>query len=119
MPLKIYRRGEIWHYRGTVVEGGRRLRGSTKTTEKNRALEYAASVEAREWKSHHHGPESVLRFSDAAMLYRQAEKPTRFLEAVEDYWNDTPVKSINGGAVRQAAIALHPKASAATRNRNV
>ena len=118
MPLKLYRRGEIWHYRGTVVAGGRRLRGSTKAADKNRALEYAAKVEEREWKRHHHGPETVLRFSDAAMLYRQAEKPTRFLEAIEDYWKDTPVKAINSGAVRQAAIALHPKASAATRNRN-
>lgn len=119
MPLKIYRRGEIWHYRGTVVAGGRRLRGSTKATDKNRALEYAAKVEEREWKRHHHGPETVLRFSDAAMLYRQAEKATRFLETVEDYWKDMPVKSINSGSVRQAAIALLPKATGATRNRNV
>lgn len=118
MPLKIYRRGEIWHYRGTVVAGGRRLRGSTQTADKNRALEYAAKVEEREWKRHHHGPETVLRFSDAAMLYRQAEKPTRFLEVVEDYWKDMPVKAINSGVVRQAAITLFPKASGATRNRN-
>ncbi|WP_287339829.1 site-specific integrase [Mesorhizobium sp.] len=53
------------------------------------------------------------------MLYRRAQKPTRFLEAVEDYWKDTPVKQITGGAVRQSAIILHPKASGATRNRQV
>lgn len=53
------------------------------------------------------------------MLYRKAEKPTRFLEAVEDYWKDTPIKQINSGAVRQSAIVLCPKAGGATRNRNV
>lgn len=53
------------------------------------------------------------------MLYRRAQKPTRFLEAVEDYWKDTPVKQITGGAVRQSAIVLHPKAAGATRNRQV
>lgn len=53
------------------------------------------------------------------MLYRKAQKPTRFLAAVEDYWKDTPVKQITGGAVRQSAIVLHTKASGATRNRQV
>lgn len=117
MPLKIYRRGEIWHYRGTVA--GRRIRGSTQTSIKARALEIAADRETREWKSSHHGPESVLTFADAAMLYRQADKPTRFLEPIEDYWKDTPVKQITAGAVRQSAIVLHPKTSGATRNRQV
>lgn len=117
MPLTIYRRGEIWHYRGTVA--GRRIRGSTGTSDKRRALEVAAQREEREWKSHHYGPETVLTFADAALLYRQADKPTRFLAAVEDYWKETPVRKINSGAVRQSAIALYPKASGATRNRNV
>ena len=117
MPLKIYRRGEIWHYRGTVA--GRRIRGSTETSDKKRALEIASQREEREWKSHHYGPETVLTFADAAMLYRQSDKPSRFLEAVEDYWKDTAVRKINSGAVRQSAIVLYPNASGATRNRNV
>jgi len=53
------------------------------------------------------------------MLYRQADRSTRFLEPIEDYWKDTPVKQINAGAVRQSAIVLHPKTSGATRNRQV
>ena len=117
MPLKVYRRGTIWHYRGTVA--GRRIRGSTGTEEKSRALQIASAREEREWKSSHYGPESVLRFSDAAMLYRAAQKPTRFLDRVEDYWKNTLVKDITSGAVRQAAIVLLPNAKGATRNRNV
>jgi hypothetical protein len=44
MPLKIYRRGPIWHYRGTVA--GRRLRGSTGTTDKDVAARIAAERES-------------------------------------------------------------------------
>lgn len=117
MPLKLYRKGAIWHYTGTVA--GRRLRGSTKTTKKDIAQRIAAQVEEREWKCHTDGPESVLTFAQASILYRQAQKPTRFLDAIEDYWKDTPVKLITSGAVRQAAIALLPNCVGATRNRNV
>lgn len=115
MPLKIYRRGPVWHYRGTVAK--RRLRGSTGTTDKEAALRIAATIEQRQWKSNLDGPQAVLTFAQAAMLYRAAGKPTRFLERVEDHWRDTLVKDISAGAVRQAAIDLYPRTSAATRNR--
>jgi integrase len=53
------------------------------------------------------------------MMYRAAATSTRFLDTVEDYWKDAPIRSITPGAVRQAAIALYPHASGATRNRQV
>lgn len=117
MPLKPYRRGKIWHYRGTVA--GRLIRGTTRTADKATALRIIAETEARQWKGHLDGPEAVLTFAQAAILYRKAEKPTRFLDKVEDYWKDMPVKQITGGAIRQAAIVLLPNASGATRNRQV
>lgn len=115
MPIKIYKRGEIWHYRGTVA--GRLLRGSTKTARKEIALRIAAELEAKHWKGHLDGPASVLTFAQAAMLYRAAEKSDRFLRPIEDYWKDTPVKAITPGAIRQSAIELYPTAGPATRNR--
>lgn len=117
MPLNIYRRGKIWHYRGTVA--GRRLRGSCKTADKATAQRVAAEKEARQWKGHLDGPEAVLTFAQAAKLYRMAEKPLRFIVPIEDYWKNTPVKQITGGAVRQSALVLYPNASGATRNRQV
>ncbi len=117
MPLKAYKRGKVWHYRGTVA--GRRLRGTTGTSDKATAQRIIAEKEAREWKCSLDGPESILTFSTAAMLYRQADKPTRFLRKIEDYWKDAPVKDISPGAIKQAAITLYPEASAATRNRQV
>ena len=117
MPLSIYQRGRIWHYRGSVA--GRRLRGSTRTEDKERAQRIIAEKEARAWKCRLDGPEAVLTFAMAAIMYREAEKPTRFLSQIEDYWKDTPITAITPGAVKQSAIALYPRASGATRNRQV
>lgn len=117
MPLKIHKRGNVWHYRGTVA--GRRLRGSTGTASKETAARIAANIEAREWKCRLDGPQSVLTFAQAAMLYRSAHKPDRFLPPIEDYWKDTLVKDITAGAIRQSALTLYPNAIGATRNRQV
>jgi integrase len=117
MSLTIYKRGAIWHYRGTVA--GRRLRGSTLTADEEIARQVASGVENRAWKGHLYGPEAVLTFAQAAILYRQAQKPTRFLARIEDYWRDTLVRDITPGAIRQSAIALFPSVSGATRNRQV
>jgi integrase len=115
MPLKLYRRGKVWHYRGTVA--GRLLRGTTQTASKETAQRIAAAKEQSIWKGYLDGPASVLTFAQAAMLYRQAHKSDRFLRPIEDYWKDTPVKEITPGAIRTAAVTLYPAAGNATRNR--
>jgi integrase len=117
MPLKIYKRGEVYHYRGTVA--GQRLRGSTGTASKDIAQQIAAREEARAWKRDLNGPEAVLTFGDAATHYRLAGKSPRFLARIEDYWKDTLVKDITGGSIRQSAIELYPKCGNASRNRQV
>jgi integrase len=117
MPLKIYRRGDVWHYRGTVAR--RRLRGSTGATNKEIAARYAAEIENKFWKRGFDGPEAVLTFAQASIKYRAAGKQTRFLERIEDYWKDTLVKDINAGAITQSARELYPRAANATRNRHV
>jgi integrase len=114
MSLKLYRRGKIWHYRGTVA--GRLLRGSAKTSSKETAARIAAEAERRAWDGRLN-PKGALTFAQAAILYRQAEKSDRFLRRLEDYWRETPVATITSGAIRSAAIALYPNAGSATRNR--
>jgi integrase len=115
MALKLFKRGSIWHYRGTVA--GRRVRGTTETEDKARAQRIAAEREGREWTRHLDGPGSTLTFADAAIAYREAGKSTRFLEAVEDHWKDTLVRDINQAVVHKAARKLFPNAGPATRNR--
>lgn len=115
MPLKLYKRGDIWHYRGTVAK--RRLRGSTETANKELAEEVIADIETRERRGRIYGPASVLTFSQAVLRYRAAGKSARFLEPIEDKFKDTLVKELNSGTIRQAAIEVYPNVSGATRNR--
>lgn len=117
MPLKIYRRGEIFHYRGTVA--GRRLRGSTGTADRETAQRIAADLETRAWKHRLDGPAAILTFAQASIRYRSAGKATRFLDKIEDHWKDTLVKDITAGAIRASAMKLYPGASGATWNRQV
>ena len=119
MPLKIYRRGQIWHYRGTVGPDGRRarLRGSCQTENKNTAARYIAEIEKKYWDGHFDGPGAILTFRRAVQLYRASGKSDKFLAPIEEYLGDTLVKDINGGIVRQMAIDLHR--SAPSRNRLV
>jgi hypothetical protein len=115
MPLKIYKRGSLWHYRGTVAK--RRLRGSTGTSNKETAVRIASDIETTTWKHRLDGPAAVLTFAQAAIAYRATGKPIRFLNRIEDYWKDTLVRDITPGGIRSAALVLYPKASGATRNR--
>jgi len=117
MSLTLFRRGRIWYYRGAIA--GRQLRGSAKTSDKEIASQIVADLEARAWKGYIHGPEAVLTFAQAAILYRQAGRGDRYLNQVEDYWRDASVKTITAGSIRQAAIKLYPFACGATRNRSV
>lgn len=122
MPLKIYKRGKTYHYSGTIA--GRRLRGSTGTSDKLRAEEIAAKIDATEWQRRHHGPGAVLTFAKASILYRSAGKMStkrqiKYLEKIEDYWKNTLVKDMTAGAIRQSAIDIYPQAGPATRNRQV
>lgn len=115
MPVKVYKRGAVYHYRGTVA--GRRLRGSTGTADKARAERIAATKEAEQWKCHLDGPGAVLTFAKASILYRAAGKQVKYLAKIEDYWKDTLVKDIKAGAIKQMAIDIYPEASPQTRNR--
>jgi integrase len=115
MPLTLYRRGKVWHYRGTVA--GRRLRGSCKTADKAIAARQVAEIETREWKCGFDGPQAVLTFLQAAVLYRKAGKSPTNLAPVEDYFRNTLVKDINAGAIKQMAIELFPHYSGASKNR--
>ena len=58
MPLKVFKRNNLYSYRGTVA--GRRLRGTTGATDKRIAERIAAEIEAKAWQSHLDGPGATL-----------------------------------------------------------
>jgi integrase len=115
MPLKLYRRGNIWHYRGTV--NGKRARGSCKTSEKSIAARQVSEIESGIWKGHFDGPSAVLTFRRACAQYRKTGKSARFLDRIEAYFGDTLVKDIKAGMIQDMANVLYPKAGMAARNR--
>lgn len=117
MPLKLKKRGEIWHYSGTVA--GHRLRGSCKTTQKPEAEKHANAVESKWLDRDRYGVEKTLTFAQAAVEYRKVKGEPKYLERVEDYWRNTLVKDISRGALRRAAIEILPHGSGANRNRAV
>lgn len=117
MPHEIYKRGKIWHYRGTTAQG--RFRGTTGTTEKVIAQRVAAAAETREWNRHLDGPGAHVTFAQAATEYLDAGKPERFLLKLLDHFKDTPMRNIGAGQIKAAALKLYPKAKGATHNRQV
>ena len=119
MPLSIYRRGKVWHFRGTVGPAGkrRRLRGSCKTADKDIAARQIAEIENRYWKGHFDGPEAILTFAQTAKMYRAAGKSTLGLDKVEEYLGHMLVKDINEGTIHVMARDLHPDLTGASLNR--
>ena len=121
MPLKLYRRKGIYHYRGTVGPTGnrRRLRGSCKTSNQDIAARQIAALENDYWQGHFDGPAAILTFEHAARLYKAAGKSTMFLDRIETYLKHTLVKDISEGSVQLMARELYPNAGGASLNRMV
>lgn len=119
MPLEIYRRGGIWHCRGTIGPTGRRklIRCSLQTKSKDIAARQVAEIEKKYWDGHFDGPEAVLTFATAARLYRAAGKTDLGLDRVETYFGQTLVKDITEGAIHTMAKELYPAATGASLNR--
>lgn len=117
MPLKLRKRGQIWHVTGTVA--GREIRRSTGTADKVIGERIRAETEAAEWKRHLDGPHAHVTFAQAALAYLEAEKSDRFIAPIAAHWKDTALRNITAEAVRQSAFKLYPNAKGATRNRQV
>lgn len=120
MPLTIYKRGDVYHYRGTVA--GKRQRGTTGFKRKDDANRFIIDLQStlqKESDAIKAGGKQKLTFARAAILYRQAGKSTRFIDDMEKYWEGKFVADIKPGIIRQAAIELYPRATASTRNRHV
>jgi hypothetical protein len=99
MPLEIYRRGGVWHCRGTVGPDGRRMRirQSLHTKNKDTAARQAAEIEKKYWDGHFDGPAAILTFA-------AAHEFTGTLGSRTPFW--LPSKSIWG--IRWCATSQRP-----------
>lgn len=132
MPLKLKKRDGVWHYEGTLLPGDR-LRGSTRTANKEIAAQIAAKIESDYWQRHLNGEKAVLTFPQAVAHYLaagkgQSRQEQLYLRRIVTYWSEKAkkarkpemlVKDMTGGDIKQSAIDIHPDASGATRNRQI
>jgi len=124
MPLKLYRRGAIWHYRGTVGPAGRsvRLRASCNTTDKDTAAREVANIEKRYWDGHFNGPGAILTFEQACVQFISDGKPcmvgaTDVVQKARDHFKNTPVKDINSAKIRAMTLELYGHCTNNSKNR--
>lgn len=124
MPLKLYRRGTVWHYRGTIGPASRRqrLRGSTNTSDKDIAAREIANIEKRYWDGHHSGPAAVLTFDQACTQFISDGKPfmvgaVNVVEAAREHFKMTPISEVTSMTVRAMALDLYGHCTNASKNR--
>lgn len=116
MPnLTLKAREGVWHATGTI--GGQRVRQSLGTRDRARAEELCALLEARLWKRRSYGEEAVRTFEEAVASYVTQGGERRFLAPLLLRFKGRHVAGIKPGEIREAALALYPDASPATRNR--
>lgn len=116
MPLSLYKRGGVWHVRGTVA--GRRIRRSTGTRDRRQAEQVCQSLENRAFDELQHGPGSQATFGDAATLYMQAGKRRRYLAPIVRALGRKRLKDIKPGDLKMLALSLYPAHSHTPSTRN-
>lgn len=117
MAITLYQRGEIWHYRGTVA--GRRLRGTTGTTDKKIAERIRAETEAEAWQRRFDGPGAKLTMAKAFIAYLDEGGEDRFIAKLNSFWGDKLVSELTPEAIYRAAPKIYPGCAASTWNRQV
>lgn len=120
MPIKISRRTPhgAYYMRGTVQ--GQHIYESTGT--RNRAeADAIAHRRAQEIRDRHaYGRKATLTLAEAALAYMDAGGEARFLAPILRHFGPAALlRDIDNAAVNAAALALYPRAAAATVNRQL
>jgi len=112
--LKLTRRhaSAYWYVRGTVA--GRRYDESTGLVDRTLAEAYRAK---REWELSHasvFGQRGRTSFAEACAGYLEHARDARFVGALLDHFQTTPLSAIDQAAADRAARALYPGRKPAT-----
>jgi len=106
-----------WAYAFGTGPNGKRVRQSLKTQDPSRAEEARAQLEARLWKLHHYGAESVVTFDEAALAYIRDGGEARFIVKIAEQLTGLILRDITPNMIRDAARRAYPTAKNATLNR--
>lgn len=99
MPLKLVKKGKIWHITGRI--NGRRHRESTRTTNKETAESIRKERERDlEDRAYNH----AACFADAVTVYLEKGGERRFLGPLMDQWESTRLKDITPAGVSALSV---------------
>jgi integrase len=120
MPIKLIepRPGKTPYYSGRGTHLGRYVNRSTKAREKSLAIKIIKKWE-REIESGEFAQPGEPTFAGAVIGYLNAGGDPRPTGKLLEYFQETPLRLIDGEAIDACAIALFPTQSPATRNREV
>lgn len=120
MPIKLYppRPGKTpnWTIRGTHLGVG--INQTAGTPDKKLATKLAAKIREDIERGAISSP-SAPTFARAALRYVETGGERRFVMRLAEYFGAMPVERVGQSEIDEAAIALYPHATAATRNRQV
>lgn len=120
MPIKLVppRQGKSpnWTIRGTYL--GVRVDRTTGTSDKKLAAKQLAKISG-EIERGSFAKRRAPAFAGAALKYIEAGGEERFVLKLAEHFGEMPLARIDQAAIDEAAIALYPRASPATRNRQV
>jgi len=119
MPLELKRvRGSPnWYLRGTVR--GTAIFESTKTADRSAAEEIRIIREAEILRRSIHGERATATFLEGAVGYMEAGGERRYLAPLIDHFGSKPLAQIGQAEIDRAAHEIKPRASDATRNRQI
>ena len=122
MPYKLIPpkagRSSFWRIRGT--EFGTYLDRSTQTGDRREAARFLKFWRDEAERVALSGPVKVeAMFGLAAVAYMNSGRDKQFLPPLIEHFKDKPLAEIDQAALNAAAVALYPRGSDATRNRQV
>lgn len=117
MPLKLYKRGDIYHLRGTIR--GITIRETTRCTHQEDAEAVRIKREAEILKRSIHGASATASFLEAAVLYLEHGGEARYIEPLTEHFGTTKLERVDQTAIDNAARIIYPNAAPSTRNRQI
>lgn len=106
--LKLYRRGNTWHVRGTVKVPGQkqgiRVRESAGTARLKEAEDYRDKLRKEILEQINNGPAANATFATAVIIYLEKGGEKRFMEPILARFGHTKLKDITADKVSAFAI---------------
>jgi integrase len=114
MPIKLVKRGKIWHARGRIEYNGRPItnyiRESTGTSSETGARQWISEREDREIRRHLYGEKQVVTFSDAVLRYNPKPRDARYLIMIVREIGHLPIVDIKPKMLKALGPKLLPDA---------